>query len=117
MGEPEVVARVTFLAPDEGGRPVPAHDSPLYRPHIVIGDPGQREALYVQGHGRLGAETYLGVCFTGDGRLLAVGVPAVVRLRLMYFPKVDYSTVVPGATFTIREGGRVVGYGDIVGRT
>jgi hypothetical protein len=116
MGEPEVVARVTFLAPEDGGRRHPAIDGPVYRPHIVIGDPGQRQVPYEQGHVELSAGTYLGVAFTGDGRQLAIGVLEVVRLRLLYFPEVDYSTVVAGASFTIREGVSVVGYGYIVDR-
>ena len=44
------------------------------------------------------------------------GVLVTVTLELMYHPRVCYSDVVPGATFTIREGGRVVGYGRVTDR-
>ena len=36
---PTLVVRVRFLTPEEGGRKVNVHDSPSYRPHLVVGDP------------------------------------------------------------------------------
>ncbi len=38
-------------------------------------------------------------------------------LRLMYYPRVDYSTLQTGVTFTVREGGRIVGHGVVVTST
>jgi len=35
---------------------------------------------------------------------------------LVYFPEVSYSHVEEGATFTIREGSRVVGHGVVLER-
>ena len=35
----------------------------------------------------------------------------------MYFPLIRYEDVVPGATFTVREGGRIVGFGRVESRT
>jgi hypothetical protein len=55
----------------------------------------------------------LGVTFTGDGQELSVGVEHSVTLLLVYFPDVDYTGLIPGATFTIREGGKVVGFGEV----
>lgn len=63
-----------------------------------------------RGHG---IENYLGVEFTGRGEVLTAGEVHRVRLALMYHPEVDYCELRTGATFTIREGGRVVGYGVI----
>jgi hypothetical protein len=40
-----------------------------------------------------------------------------VTLDLMYHPRVDYGAVQPNATFTIREGGKVVGFGRPVARS
>ena len=111
-----IVATVTFLGTDEGGRKKPASACRDYMPHIVIGDPYQREAL-VDEHNRM-TEHYLGVSFEGNsGEELSLGASHVVSLTLMYHPMVDYSAVQPGATFTLREGGKVVGYGVVETRT
>lgn len=110
---PTIDARVTFLTTKDGGRTVPAFDDRRYRPHIVIGDPNQREAHY-DDQGK-GADRYLGVVFLGAGVELALGKEHRVRLGL-WIPDVDYAEVVSGATFTVREGGRVVGFGEVVGK-
>ncbi len=73
--------------------------------HAVVDDDG------------LGREPYLGVCFLAAPQDVRPGVLVTVTLGLMYHPHVDYSEVLPGATFTIREGGRVVGYGQVIDRS
>lgn len=112
MEIPSISASITFLTPQEGGRSQNAYDSSHYRPHIVIGDPNQRVAV-VDGTG-VATEKYLGVQFTGDNRVLPAGSDHQVTLRLIYFPEVDYSAVISGATFTIREGGAIVGFGRVI---
>ena len=109
---PSISAVVTFLLPEEGGRPTPVRDAWGYRPHLVVGDPSQRKAIVTAG--RECTESYLGVGFDGNGALLVAGQPHTVTLSLIYFPDVDYSALVAGATFTIREGGFVVGFGHVV---
>jgi hypothetical protein len=108
--QPTIQALVTFRAATEGGRRTPPHNSSEYRPHIVVGDPAQKLALLGPDN-RTVVEDYLGVCFDGDGSPLDFGRAHDLRLRLIYFPQVDYSALVPGATFTIREGGTIVGSG------
>ena len=110
---PKVAARVTFLSPNEGGRARPAVDSSEYRPHLVVGDPTQRVALTGK-DGRTLIEDYLGVCFTGDERELVPGQPHDVMLLLMYHPYVGYDALTSNASFTIREGAKIVGYGHIL---
>ena len=61
-------------------------------------------------------ENYLGVMFVGGPDAMEPGHTANVKLALMYFPKYPYEEVQPGATFTVREGPLVVGYGIIVSR-
>ena len=56
---PRVRVCVTFLSAAEGGRQSPVLDQPLYRPHIVIGDPGQRRATADEDG--FGNEEYLGI--------------------------------------------------------
>jgi len=109
---PVVKALVTFLTPQEGGRTGDTFDSDQYRPHLVVGDPDQR-AVSTDDAGT-STEDYLGVQFTGPGSKLVPGESSSVTLGLVYHPRVDYSALVPGATFTIREGGTVVGYGRVV---
>ncbi len=104
-----IEAYVTFLSADDGGRHQPALNSPLYRPHVVVGDPCQRTALVDDRS--YGTEEYLGVSFDGDGTPLRAGPAHQVMLRTLYAPKVDYSALVAGQTFTVREGPAVVAFG------
>jgi hypothetical protein len=103
---PHIDVAVTFLTAAEGGRAGDPWDSPTYRPHLVVGDSRQRKA-------RTG-EHYLGVAFTGDGRTLPAGAEHAATLTLPYWPDVDYSALISGTTFTVHEGGRVVGWGRVV---
>lgn len=107
---PRIIASITFLTKDEGGRSQPVYANQDYRPHIVIGDPNQREALVDENNRIL--EHYVGVCFGGNaGEELVPGITQSVSLTLTSHPNVDDSAVQPGATFTVREGGKIVGYG------
>jgi hypothetical protein len=110
--QPLILVAVTFLRPTEGGRVQAVHDSPEYRPHLVIGPPTQD----VAGIGARGESTerYLGVTFMGDGRILQAGCEHEVMLLLTYYPDVDYSELREGATFTVREGPQVVGMGRVL---
>ena len=104
---PSVSATVTLL-PECGLRRLEGRQ---YRPHIVIGPTSQRKAHIAEGN--VLTEQYLGVAFlTGPDELLP-GVSAEVSFVLAYFSSVpdQYTSVVPGATFTLREGGSIVGFG------
>ena len=111
-----IEATLTFLPPFEGGRgqPVLVPDGYRghYRPHIVIGDPTQRKAIVEQGN--VLTEDYLGVDLWSGPASLPFGIEHVVQMRLSYYPNVVYSTVQPGATFTMREGGRIVAFGQVL---
>jgi hypothetical protein len=112
---PVVEAEVTLLEKREGGREYPLIliEPGLYRPHIVIGEPTQREAKLV---GRTLVEEYLGVEFCPHPALVQPGDTARISMRLAFWPAPHYSKAVPGATFTIREGPKILGYGTILGR-
>jgi hypothetical protein len=110
---PEIAAEITFLKPEEGGRREPVNLSAgLYRPHVVVGDPSQRQAVVRDGN--VIDESYLGVQFKPTSRRFEPGVPQAVVLQLMYYPRVSYDRLVPGATFTVREGAQVVAFGHVV---
>jgi hypothetical protein len=113
MEQVQISARVTFLTEEEGGRKQPAWNSRKYRPHVVVGDPAQREATTAE-DGRTLTENYLGVCFDGDGEEMSQGTEHEVSLLLAYYPAGEYEDLVPGATFTLREGGNIVGFGEVV---
>ena len=112
MNQPRVKALITFLPASEGGRghlPTDFSDG-RYRPHVVVGDPTQRRALLVN---NVTQETYLGLAFV-DGPLdVVAGESFVAELALMYWPNVSYDSLVPGATFTLREGPHIVGFGSV----
>ena len=110
---PRVELSLTVLAKSEGGRNAPIIDQEQYMPHIVIGDPNQRRAT-VDDDGCCN-EDYLGVRLLGNGEVLMPGAEWRICVALMYYPDVDYSAVTKGARFTMREGGRVVAFGEVVG--
>ena len=108
---PVVEADITLLPTEESGRrdPLVRTENAHYRPHIVLGDLGDRQAI-------VGGRRYLGVEIFYDREVIRPGESAPVSMRLMYWPAWGYQKVVPGATFTIREGATVVGYGTIRSR-
>ena len=115
---PTIEAEVTLRASQDGGRRSPLeldHPQAFYRPHLVIGDPNQRQAV-VDSSGT-GTEEYLGVQFRRTNFRLGPGQSANVRMDLMFYPACSYEHVQPGATFTIREGRQIVGYGRVLRRS
>jgi hypothetical protein len=88
-----------------------------YRPHIVIGPTSQRTAYIAEGN-RL-VEDYLGVLFRPEPDELLPGMPTEVSMILAYFTEGPelYKAVVSGATFTLREGPSIVGYGVVIQRS
>jgi hypothetical protein len=67
--------------------------------------------------GNVCTEKYLGVMFVGGPEAMSPGESAEVSLALMYFPEVSYDEVRPEATFTIREGPLIVGFGAVLSRS
>lgn len=113
---PVVDVDATFLSQDDGGRQsLPFFNrQPWYRPHIVLQNPDVRVAT-VDANG-VCDEYYLGVQFISGPKDPTFNQAHNFSLRLMYHPRVDYSEVLPDATFTIREGGRVIGFGRVLTR-
>ena len=107
-----IEAAITFLPESEGGRGVlPASLSGGgYMPHLVVGDPNKRRAIPI---GDEVQEPYLGVAFVSGPEKVEPGEAFLAELLLMYWPHPMYESLVPGATFTIREGPQVVGYGQV----
>ena len=98
---PQIEVEMMFLTKAEGGRerpPVLTTPS-LYRPHLVVG-----------------SGDYLGVIFQTAPEFVQPQISFTATLGLVYYPKVDYAALVPGAEFTVREGARVVGRGRVTKR-
>jgi hypothetical protein len=114
-GMPLVECSVTFLTPDQGGRDIAFPPGGLsgnqYRPHIVIGDPNLRRAI-IDERG-FATEEYVGVAFNDGPPHPVLGKPMRGVLTLMYFPHPMYDKLTAGATFTVREGSKIVGHGEI----
>lgn len=114
-GQPRIVADIVMLSPAEGGRTRGIMIAPesRYAPHLAIDDRANRKARTDSNNQSL--EHYMGVHFEPA---LSVADPRTgsgqYPLCLMYYPRIDYSTLQTGATFTIREGGRIVGHGVVV---
>ncbi len=109
---PHIEAEVTFLPESEGGRKEPplSLSGGSYRPHIVVGDPNQRQAITV---GNVSQETYLGVAFLSGPEQVNPGESYSAELALIFWPHPAYDSLIPGSTYTIREGARVVDYGQV----
>ena len=107
-----IEAEVTFLLASEDGREEPPRNlsGGGYRPHLVVGDPNQRRAVTVAG---VCQETYLGVAFLAGPEKVEAGKSFSAELALIFYPHPAYDSLAPGATFTIREGAQVVGYGHV----
>ena len=80
-------------------------------PHVVLGDPAQREARI---SGNTITEHDLGVLVADAPDEIPPGGSAEITLRLMYWPGENYEQLVPGATFTVREGPKIVGFGRVL---
>ena len=105
-------ADVTFIPKSDGGRStLPLLDLDYsYRPHIVLGDPQQREAIM---EGNYVTEHYVGVAFRSTVEQIEFNKAFPAKLVLVY-PHPDYAeTILEGATFTLREGAAIIGYGVI----
>ena len=115
---PVIEAEMTFLSKEQGGRSKPFPPNTLktksYRPHLVIGDLNQREAIIeaINGQKQI-KEEYLAVAFCDGPENVPFDEPIKVKMVLMNFPALSYSEVIPGETFTLREGGLIVGYGQV----
>jgi hypothetical protein len=111
-----IEVEITFPPLSQGGRNMP--DGILngysYRPHLVIGGPEQRHPGVIDGN--LLIEDYLGIAFASGPDHIEAGRPCIAQAALLYMPAVDYSAVVPGAAFTLREGDRIVAHGRVTRR-
>ncbi|MDP6046440.1 MAG: hypothetical protein QGG25_12585 [Phycisphaerae bacterium] len=117
-----ILTRLTLLSAEEGGRQTPifvcAYQA-RYSPHIVIGDPGQRKAIVVEKDGvKTSTELYLGVTFWDGPKIdpLPTGQAMEIEMMLFYAPSAIYDNAISGQTFTLREGSRIIGFGEILDR-
>ncbi|HLA95630.1 MAG TPA: hypothetical protein VK612_07910 [Pyrinomonadaceae bacterium] len=106
-------AEVTFISASNGGRKtLPSILGCVYRPHIVIGDPEQRQPNLTDGN--YIEELMLGVCFVSGPSIIEFKKKFIAQMGLIYWPSESYDSVISGATFTIREGGTIVGFGRVL---
>ncbi len=111
---PVVEIAGTFLPEEEGGRRrMPELGEGGYMPHFVVQPPHVRTAI-ARESGLV--EDYLSVAFLPRDGMIVAGRPERFTVELFYDHQVDYASLQPGATFTIREGPKVVGYGTVIRR-
>jgi translation elongation factor EF-Tu-like GTPase len=115
MTKPKLLVELVFLSSEEGGRQSPpAFGTPAeYRPHFVVQDRGVRHARM---RGNFIEDDYLSVSFVEGPGKVTFGEPVKCVVRLNYFPDVAYGDLREGATFTVREGARVVAHGIVLER-
>lgn len=103
---------VTFLSEANGGRKAPpVLNGGIFRPGTVIGDPSQRRAILDE-HNH-DTQAHFGITFESGPRVVPRDAEFIATAFLTFYPGVDYKEYVPGATFTMREGHKVVGFGTI----
>ncbi|WP_404308678.1 hypothetical protein [Neorhodopirellula lusitana] len=117
---PHVDVEITFLTASEGDcQSLPIVDiDAKYRPHIVLQDRTFRAAIVDDD--RVNREPYLGVPFEWELHSTEARENDWTRqygLSLMYYQRVDYDAVMPGANFTIREGAIIVRLGVVLQRS
>jgi translation elongation factor EF-Tu-like GTPase len=110
-----VLAEITFIPASEGGRvQMPDFAVGGYAPHLVVQSPDVRQAIIVNDYA---VEQYLPVRFKASQAEYRAGHAGQFTLELIYSPDPLYAPLRPGATFTVREGHRIIGYGTILERT
>ena len=113
-----IEAEVILLSKEEGGRSNPvipiAYNGGL-RPHIVIQDRSARKPKIGMraGHPNTILDEYLSVAFWSGPDPIPVSSPFLLTMYLWCHPDRMYDGCIPGATFTIREGGKITGHGEI----
>lgn len=116
--QPRIVAEIVMISTAEGGRTrgITIEPDSRYMPHLAIDDRANRKAR--TGANNRSLEHYMGALFEPA---LTVTDPATgsgqYPLRLMYYSRVDYSTLQIGGAFTVREGGCIVGHGVVLSST
>ena len=112
---PIVSVEATFLTAAEGGRvQVPDFALANYMPHLVVQSPDVRQAVIIDNYP---TDEYLGARFIQGPKDYRAGQSGQFTLELMYWPQVNYEALRVGATFTIREGHRIIGFGTVLDRT
>ena len=112
-----ILVEVVFLSPEDGGRQhsLPVFKTPaVYRPHLVVQD---RSVRYARIRNNVIEEGHWAVSFFDGPSEFSFGEPVRCRLILDWFPEADYSPLEKGATFTVREGARIVGHGVVLERS
>ena len=121
MKEHEYIeAEVVILSPEEGGRSTPLMPVAYggqYRPHLVIQPRDVRQAkIELQDGAQQCVDIYLAISFWKGPESIPISRPFIVTLRLDYAPHPAYESVIPEATFTIREGWKIIGHGKVIRR-
>jgi hypothetical protein len=108
---------LVLLPPEDGGRLSPISSDAYggkYRPHIVLQPRSVREAVVEIKDGmRCCDEHYIGVAFWEGASPIPIGESFSATLLLMYYPNAIYDECIAGAPFTLREGHKIIGHGEI----
>jgi hypothetical protein len=108
---------MVLLSKEEGGRSTPVMPIAYgggYRPHIVSQPRSTREPkIEMQDGMRCCTDPFISVAFWAGDDPIPISRPFRVTLYLWYYPHEMYHACQPGATFTLREGSKIIGHGEI----
>ena len=109
---------MVLLSKEEGGRSTPILPIAYgggYRPHIVLQPRSTQEPkIEVKDGVRCCVDPFISVAFWAGDDPIPIGLSFQVTLYLWYYPNEMYQGCVPGVTFTLREGSKIIGHGEIV---
>ena len=110
---PRIRASVTLLPDLQRGR---NNSKRGYRPLLVIGPTTQRVA---KKEGNRLSELHHAIIICDDGITIEPGQTVELTIALSNYREPDcrYEEFVPEATFTVREGAKIVGYGTVLSRS
>jgi translation elongation factor EF-Tu-like GTPase len=95
LNKPMITADVQLLPPNEGGRNHPFNQG--YVPHVVVE----------------GNSEWLGVRVINQEQWVQPGQSVILEFELMYWPRVGYEKLIPGARFRLVEGPNTIGHGTV----
>jgi hypothetical protein len=109
-----LVVDLTFLRREDGGKvQLPGPPFLRYSPHLVVQMPDIRQAIMEENNI---VEDYVPVEFL-DGPLdYVAGETGRFQIAIVHAIKTSCESLHPGATFTVREGSRIIGFGTVVER-
>jgi hypothetical protein len=108
-GIPVIKVKMTYLSEEETSRRLTPCIGQM--PHLVVQDTAIRKPV---NKNRTILDEFLGVYIKSVPPDIRPDTEGEYELALFFYPNVNYDKLKSGATFTVRAGGAVIGYGEVI---